>query len=85
MARPRREISDLDVTAQFWFTADQLAARWHLSERRVRELVAPHHGQCHMARRGRHPRLALWIPIDVVKRLDRERQEFRKPVARRGS
>lgn len=81
MARPRRGLSDLDVTAQFWWTTDQLGARWHISEKRVRELLVPHRGQCHLARRGKNPRLVLWIPIDVVKRLDRDRRELRKPAA----
>lgn len=75
MARPRRAISDLDVTAQFWWTTDQLGARWHISEKRVRELLVPHRGQCHLGRRGRHPRLCWWVPLPIVQRLDRERMD----------
>lgn len=81
MARPRRQISDLDTTACYWWTTDRLAARWHISEKRVRELLVPHRGSCHLGRRGRNPRLVLWVPVDVVRRLDQERQGLRKPAA----
>lgn len=73
MARRREPGEDLDLTTKFWWTTEDLAQRWHVSEKRVRELLAPHRRHCHLARRGRHPRLCLWIPIEIVKVLDRDR------------
>jgi hypothetical protein len=76
-----RKPTDLDLTAQIWWSVEQLADRWHISEKRVRQLLEPHRALCHLARRGRHPRLCLWAPKEVVARIDREREAARKAAA----
>lgn len=72
-ARPQR--SDLDVTSQYWWSVSDLCTRWHIGAQMVRLLLKPHRGRCHMARRGKHPRHQLWVPVEVVRVLDRERRE----------
>lgn len=80
MARPRRP-SDLDTTAKFWWSVEDLSVRWHITPEYVRRLLIPHKGACHMARRGRNWRLTLWIPVDVVAKLDKERRAVQRPAA----
>jgi hypothetical protein len=66
---------DLMLTTKYWYSVADLAARYHVSEKTVRlHILPPHRGRCHLARRGRHPRLLLWIPAEVVRLLDRERR-----------
>jgi hypothetical protein len=76
-----RKPSDLDLTHQIRWSVEQLAARWNISEKRVRQLLEPHRGKCHLQRRGRHPRLCLWAPKEVVAAIDRERAAIQKPAA----
>jgi hypothetical protein len=67
--------------SKIWYLVEELAVRWHLSEKRVRQLLEPHRARCHKARRGRHPRLSIWIPREVVLLMDKERMDFTKPAA----
>lgn len=80
MRAQRRERSDLDTTAQYFFSVSDLAARWHITEKTVREILKPYKGRCHYGRRGSHPRLCLWVPIDVVRVMDSERRKLRRPA-----
>jgi hypothetical protein len=79
--RARRAITDLDLTAQYWFSVEQLAARWHIGPQMVRLLLKPYRARCHRARRGKHPRLCLWVPVEVVRRLDQERRETQRQAS----
>jgi hypothetical protein len=72
---------DLKTTAQYWFSVEDLAALWHIKAQMVRLLLKPHRGRCHLARRGKRPERVLWIPVEVVRALDRERLALRKPAA----
>lgn len=71
----RRVPSDLDTTAKYWWTLQELSARYHVGLRMVQDLIRPHRGRCHLGRRGKHPRMVLWVPLEVVRALDRERRE----------
>jgi hypothetical protein len=68
--------SDLDSTTKYWWCVDDLAERYHLAPKTIRVLLAPHRGKCHLGRRGRHPRLLLWAPLEVVRILDRDRRRL---------
>lgn len=74
-------VSDLNMTAQYWWSVEDLGQRYHISAKRVREILQPFKGRCHKARRGRHPRLCLWVPIEVVRVLDKDRESYREPAA----
>jgi hypothetical protein len=78
-----RRPNDLDLTAQYWWSVADLCARWGIKAQMVWILLKPYRGRCHRARRGKHPRLTLWVPIDVVRELDRERQNRLLPAAGR--
>lgn len=58
-----------------WYTLAEVADMLHVGTRTTRRLLAPYRGQCHLARKGRHPRLVLWIPGSVVSVLVEARQE----------
>ena len=57
----------------YWFTVEDLALRWHLAPKTARKLLRPFRRRCHLARRGAHPRLILWIPRDAVLSIERSR------------
>ena len=57
----------------YWFTVEDLASRLHLAVETARKLVRPFRARCHLARKGSHPRLVLWIPRDVVLKIERQR------------
>ena len=59
-----------------WLTLAQVADALHVSTRWARELVRPYRDRCHIARRGDHPRLLLWIPHAVLTQLLAERQWY---------
>lgn len=52
-----------------WYTAAEIAALLHVGARTTRRLLGPYRGQCHLARKGNHPRLLLWVPAKVVMEL----------------
>jgi hypothetical protein len=71
---------------QQWFTVRELAARLHLAPFTTRQLVKPFREYCHLARQGSHPRRVLWIPLDVVLAIERQRAAHVDTVQRgRGS
>lgn len=65
---------DLTLTSKYWWSVDELAERYRLSVPSAHRLVQPHRGKCYIGRRGKHPRRVLWIPVEVVRVLDRERR-----------
>lgn len=70
----------LTTTTKYWWCVADLAERWHVSPQMVRLLLKPYRGRCHRARRGKHPRLLLWVPLAVVATLDREREWRQVPA-----
>jgi hypothetical protein len=70
----RRALTDMELSAQFWYSVDDLAKRWAVTQQRVKQLLQPHKGHCRLGRRGSHPRLVLLIPKDIAVQLDNERR-----------
>lgn len=75
------QLPDLKTTTQYWWNVDQMAALWHITPKTVRGLLGPHRGKCHLGRRGKNPRLVLWVPLEVVRTMDRERRAQQAPAA----
>ncbi len=59
-----------------WYTLAEIAALLHVGERTTRRLLRPHRSRCHLARKGTHPRLVLWVPVAVVTELREARKEL---------
>lgn len=59
-----------------WYTLAEVAAMLHVGTRTTRRLLAPYRDKCHLARKGQHPRLLLWIPGSVVTALCEGRREM---------
>lgn len=57
-----------------WYTIPELAELLHVGGRTTLRLLEPHRAQCHLARRGKNPRLVLWIPASVVSEICDERK-----------
>lgn len=79
---PQTQNLDLRTTSQYWFCVDDLMALWHLSGKMVHTLLQPHRGRCHLARRGRQPRLVLWVPIEVVRTINNDRKAMWEKAGR---
>ena len=56
-----------------WFTLEEIAALLHIGTRHARRLLAPYRADCHLARKGGHPRLILWVPSNVAAKIRNER------------
>ncbi len=61
------------MTEKVWYTIRELAELLHLQPRTARRLVRSYRSRCHLARNGSHPRLMLWVPVDVVGEIIAER------------
>ena len=61
-----------------WYTISELADLLHVGGRTTLRLLEPHRGRCHLARRGKNPRLVLWVPAAVVAELCEARKAMWK-------
>jgi hypothetical protein len=69
-----------------WFTVQDLAVRLHLKPKTVRRIVRPYRDRCHLARNGSHPRKVLWVPLEVVRAIEKAREAlFAKSLSRPSS
>lgn len=57
-----------------WLTVRELADRLRLRPRTAWLLVRPYRARCRLGRNGSHPRKVLWIPADVVRTIEKQRQ-----------
>lgn len=64
-----------------WYTLAEVAALLHVGIRTTRRLLAPYREQCHLARKGRHPRLVLWVPVEVFAEIRKKRGDVWRDVA----
>ena len=62
--------------AKAWFTIPEIAALLHVGGRTTLRLLTPYRAKCHLARRGKNPRLVLWVPAAVVTELCNARREL---------
>lgn len=60
-----------------WFTLHAVADRLHVGWLTAWRLVRPHRDKCHLARKGSHPRLVLWVPAEVVAEIERAQERKR--------
>jgi hypothetical protein len=62
------------MTAARWYTVRELADRLRLKPRTVWLYARPYRDRCRLGRNGSHPRLVLWIPADVARAIEKERE-----------
>lgn len=59
---------------KLWYTIHEVAAVLHVQRMTAWRLLRPHRARCHLARAGSHPRLVLWVPAQVVRQLEADRE-----------
>lgn len=59
-----------------WYTVGEVAVVLHVQRMTAWRLLRPYRERCHLARAGRHPRLYLWVPVDVVEELRASRSQW---------
>ncbi|HVO13304.1 MAG TPA: hypothetical protein VMX54_21365 [Vicinamibacteria bacterium] len=63
------------MAAPSWYTVAEVAQLLHCSRLAAWRALQPHRAQCHLARRGQHPRLHLWAPASVVQLVVQRRRQ----------
>lgn len=56
-----------------WYTVLDVADQLHVRPRTAWGLVRAYRHRCHLGRDGSHPRKVLWIPVDVVRAIEKQR------------
>lgn len=64
------------TTVAKWYTVREMADRLRLRPHTVWLILQSYRDQCRLGRKGSHPRKLLWIPIEVVRAIEKQRKSL---------